>query len=574
MGQLIRTGPQVRAVKTRERQAVADTSTQGQPEAMADEPLSASASDASARTGWQAIPARLAGTVRVHWQFSLVLLVAVCIRIVVVLGYPQIMWFPDSFNYFQDAVTHVPDEVRPNGYPFFLSLLLPLHSMYPVALLQAAMGVAMGILTYALLRRRGLPWWGGTLAAIPVLFDAFEMQLEHMVTADILFTFLLTAAVVIACWNDRPSVPALAVVGVMIGYATFTRSVGMPLLVVVLVCMLLRRVGWRRLAAVTIAGIVPVAAYMAWFNGTYGKYALTESGGAFLYSRVQTFVECSKIKMPADLRFLCDPRLPDQRWPSQEYLWANYEMPPYAWQETPLMKQYGSDNTLRFKPQASGLMEKFAKRAILTQPVTYSRVVINDFFHTFGWNRQADPNNWFGNGSEFRFTDTPAQVVWWACGPIDLKIGCTTDNLATKQSAGDPAAVTLNKQLTDWLGPGAGQTTAVHPWAGFLQWYQNFMYFRGTLLGLALLIGLGGVLARWRRWGGIGLLPWLTGLLLILIPPATAGFSYRYVVAAVPVTCLAAGLAFARRPGGPSFRTWMQEDLPRYFGRSVPVNED
>jgi len=553
---------------------VADTSTQGQPEAMADEPLNASAPGASARTGWQAIPARLARTVRVHWQFSLLLLVAVCIRIVVILGYPPIMWFPDSFNYFQDAVTHVPDEVRPNGYPFFLSVLLPLHNMYPVALLQAAMGVAMGILTYALLRRRGLPWWGATLAAAPVLLDAFEMQLEHMVTADVLFTFLVTAAVVIACWNDRPSVPAMAVVGVMIGYATFTRSVGMPLLVVILVCMLLRRVGWRRFVAVAVAGVVPIAAYMMWFNGTYGKYALTESGGAFLYSRVQTFVECSKIKMPADLRFLCDPRPPDQRWPSQEYLWANYEMPPYGWEQTPLMAKYRSDNTLRFTPQASGLMEKFAKRAILTQPVTYARVVLNDFFHTFGWNRQADPNNWFGNGTEFRFTDTPAQVAWWACGPVDLKIGCTTDNLPTKQSTGDPAAVQLNKQLLDWLGPGAGQATAVHPWAGFLQWYQNFIYFRGTLLAIALVIGLGGVLARWRRLGGITLLPWLTGLLLIAVPPATAGFSYRYVVAAVPVTCLAAGLAFARRPGDTSFRTWVTDDLARYFGRSVPVNKD
>jgi hypothetical protein len=249
-------------------------------------------------------------------------------------------------------------------------------------------------------------------------------------------------------------------------------------------------------------------------------------------------------------------------------------MPPYGWQETPLMKLYGSDNTARFKPKASGLMEQFAKRVILTEPVAYLRVVRNDFFHTFGWTRQPDPNNWYGNGTEFRFTDTPAQVVWWACSTVDLKIGCTTDNLPTSTSPGDPQAIQLNKQLTDWLGPGAGQTTAVHPWAGFLQWYQNFIYFRGTLLGIALVIGLGGVLARWRRLGGISLLPWLTGLALILIPPATAGFSYRYVVAAVPVTCLAAGLAFARRPGDQSFRRWVTDDLARYFGRSVPVNED
>jgi hypothetical protein len=552
---------------------VADTSTQGQPEAVAGEPLNAPALDASATTGWRAVPARLARTARVHWQFSLFLLAAVLLRIVIILGYPPIMWFPDSFNYFQDAVTHIPDEVRPNGYPFFLSLLLPLHNMYPVALLQAAMGVTMGILTYALLRRRGLPWWGGTLAAVPVLFDVFEMQLEHMVTADVLFTFLVTLAVVIACWNDRPSITAMIFVGLLIGYATFTRTVGTPLLVVILVCMLLRRVGWRRFLAVTVAGIVPIAGYMIWFNGTYGKYGLTESG-AFLYSRVSTFVDCAKLDMPADLKPLCDPRPPNERWPSQEYLWANYEMPPYKWEKTPLMNLYGQSNAARFTPQASGLMEKFAKHVILAEPVAYARVVRNDFFHTFGWTRQPDPNNWYGNGNEFQFTNTPVQVVWWACGPVDLKIGCKGSNVPTGPGKGDMQAVVLNKQLLSWLGPSAGQATAVRPWAGFIQWYQSFMYFRGTLLAAALLIGLGGVLARWRRLGGISLLPWLTGLALILIPPMTAGFSYRYVVAAVPVTCLAAGLAFARRPGDKSFRTWVTDDLARYFGRSVPVNED
>ena len=88
---------------------------------------------------------------------------AVVVRIIVILGYPPILWFNDSYNYVYDAVTHIPDVVRPNGYPFFIDLLLPLHSAYPLAVLQAAMGVVMGVIIYALLRRRGLPWWGATL---------------------------------------------------------------------------------------------------------------------------------------------------------------------------------------------------------------------------------------------------------------------------------------------------------------------------------------------------------------------------------------------------------------------------
>jgi len=92
--------------------------------------------------------ARLVRPFVTHWQFSLVVAAAVAVRIVVVLGYPPILWFSDSYNYLYDAVTHIPDQVRPNGYPFLLDLLLPLHSDTAIGLLQAAMGVVVGVAIY------------------------------------------------------------------------------------------------------------------------------------------------------------------------------------------------------------------------------------------------------------------------------------------------------------------------------------------------------------------------------------------------------------------------------------------
>jgi hypothetical protein len=112
----------------------------------------------------------------------------------------------------------------------------------------------------------------------------------------------------------------------------------------------------------------------------------------------------------------------------------------------------------------------------------------------------------------------------------------------------------------------------VAPWARLIQMYQRYIFLRGTLLGLIVLIGVAGVLARWRRLGGIGLLPWLAGALLIVLPPMTAGFSYRYVLAAAPAACLAAGLAFARRPGSTSVGA-LAADLRRHFGRGGAVEE-
>jgi hypothetical protein len=511
--------------------------------------------------------ARLTRPAVTHWQFTIVAAAAIVMRIVVILGYPPILWFNDSYNYVYDAVTHIPDEVRPNGYPFFIDLLLPLHSAYPLAVLQAAMGVVLGVVIYALLRHRGLPWWGATLPALPVLFDSYELQLEHMITADTLFIFLVTVAVVILCWNDRPSVPVMAVAGLLIGYATLVRSVGQPLLVVALVAMLARRVGWRRLVTLLITGIVPIAAYMFWFNGTYGKYALTESSGTFLYGRVSTFAECAKINPPADIRALCDPTPPYLRPVAGEYIWAENELWPDDHVATPLFKLNNSgDNSLRFTPQVNGMAEKFAKEAILAQPVDYLRAVVHDTLHTFGWNRQPDPNDYSGNGPAFQFDTSAPQAPWWA-GPV------TTSQYPRWNSSykTDVPAHRMYQARQVFGGASLGDASAVRPWQRLLQIYQRYFYLRGTLLGLIVLIGAAGLLARWRRWGGIALLPWMVGALLIVLPPMTAGFSYRYVLAAVPAACLAAGLAFV--PGGRSVRA-LTADLRRHFGRGVAVEQE
>ena len=495
-----------------------------------------------------------------HWQFTIVLAAAVIVRVIVILGYPPILWFNDSYNYVYDAVTHIPDPIRPNGYPFLIALLLPLHSAYPLTLLQAAMGVVMGVIIYALLRHRGLPWWGATLPALPVLFDSYELHLEHMVTADTLFIFLSTVAIVILCWSDRPSVLVVAVAGLLIGYATVVRSVGQPLLAVVLVAMLIRRVGWARLATLLVAGVLPIAAYMIWYHGTYGRYELTDSSGTFLYSRVSAFAECDKIKPAADVRALCDPTPPQLRPVSGEYLWANSEKWPANQVTTPLFKLYHSGEvSLRFTPVVNGMAGKFAREAILAQPADYLRVVADDTLHTFGWNREPDPYDYDGNGPVFQFVSGQtlnAKIPWWA-----------------NPYPGDAAATQMYQARQDFGGPGLGNTGAVSPWSHLLQVYQRFFYLRGTLLGLIVLVGAAGVLARWRRWGGIGLLPWLVGVLMIVLPPMTAGFSYRYVLAAVPAVCLAAGLAFARRPGEKSVGA-LAADLRRHLRRGVAVDQD
>jgi hypothetical protein len=501
-----------------------------------DGPGAPAAPRAAAAAAPRPVLAWIRRTAGEHRAFTVVALAAALLRVVVMLGYPPAMFFNDSYNYMTDAVTKSPDIVRSSGYPLFLYVLLPLHSLTAVTALQALMGLAMGVAIYAVLRRRGLPWWGATICALPVLFDAFELQLEHMVASDVLFYTLLTAALVLLCWWDRPPLLAAVLAGLLVGYAATVRNVGETMLIVFLVGMLLRRVGWRRLAATLVAGVIPIGGYMIWFHAHYGHYALNEASGTSLYSRVQSFAECSKMNPSPDIRVLCDPRPPDKRPNSQEYLWSNH---------TPLAYLTGTNNIYRFTPKIETLTMKFAERAIEAQPLDYARVVARGVATTFGWHRANTGNaigNLEGSGSLFRFEPTVAAVPGWV----------TSDrNNATA--------------ARDFGGAGYGRPSVVRPWSTFLRKYERIGYLRGPFLFIFLLIGFAGVVVSARRktrretgrgWGGLPLLPWLVGVALLVFPVMTAGFSYRYALAAVPAVCLAAGLAFA---GHGNLVTWLRQ---------------
>ncbi|MEV7007161.1 hypothetical protein [Streptosporangium sp. NPDC051022] len=470
-----------------------------------------------------------------HRLFVAAVALAFLLRVVTMLGYGPALWFNDSFGYVSGAINpDRPNALRPNGYSFWLLLLRPLHSFTVVVFTQHLMGLGIAVLIYALLRRRfGLPGWGATLATLPVLFDAYQIQLEHLVMSDAMFILLVVGIVVLVLWHREMSWRLGAVIGLLLAFTALTRSIGLPILALVVAYMLVKRTGWRPITAMVTACAVPVIGYMAWFASAYGNFAMTNSDGAILYMRTALFADCKAMKIDPrkelELALLCISAPPSERhFSGQKYLW---------WaQPGQRFHAFGPDTT--FTPDINRAAGDFAKRAILAQPLDYLAVMAGDFFRAFRWDRPQFPDA--NTYRQYEFLPEGKVLPNWS------SYRGTSDHDAQLYDPGLPTAQIRGK-------PGVIGTQVHDPWAKFMQGYQQTIRLPGIVVGVLLLIGLAGVVVRWRRLGGPVLLPWLGAFGLILAPAATAEFDYRYVLPAVPLACLAAAITLRRgftRPGG------------------------
>ncbi|WP_157429790.1 hypothetical protein [Actinomadura oligospora] len=454
-----------------------------------------------------------------HGPFLLALLVAALFRVVAALGYQPAIWFTDSITYLDEAVAGRPGLPRPSGYSLYLWLLKPFHSLTLVTATQHLMGLAVGVLVYAVACRYRVPRWGALLAAVPVLFDAYEIELERLVLSDTLFLLLGMASLAVVLWRSPPTPGAVTGGGLLAGLSIITRPSGVAVAVGVVLAVLLRvplagTFAWPRrvgVAGLALAGCAaPILAYGLWFASVYGEFGLNRSTGVFLYGRVMAFAECPKMRPPPELRRLCTRVPPERRMISQNYIWRG---------SSPLNRIHGS----RYSPRKNRMAQRFALRAIAAQPLDYLGAVANDTLRAFEWDRRVFPDKL--TYDRYLFGTRPAEL------------------------ARDPHSGYVNRMYrrAARYEQGPVRTRVSQPWARLAHGYQNVVFLRGTMVGIVLLAGLLVALVRRGPPGRLAAGPWAAAAGLIVLPAATAEFDYRYVLTAVPFGCLALALSCASR---------------------------
>jgi hypothetical protein len=450
--------------------------------------------------------------VRRHRVFLVLLALGIVLRVAVMLAYRPALFYIDSLaSYLLPLPTRDPTGQDPIGYDLvFLRPLLHVGNITLVVAVQHLLGLGVASAGYALLVRKGARPWLAALAVVPVLLDAYQVQIEHNVMADPLFLALVVGALVALAWSERPDWRVVVAAGLLLGLAATVRQVGEILVVPLVVYVLVVAGGrWRQRLALTAAGLacfaLPVAAYANFYHTHTGRYAISHAGPNALYGRVATFADCAGLDLPDPEPILC-PATPRGQRPGPDF-WAHDPTSPFF-----ELQGIAGDATDR-------ITQDFVSRIIRHQPVDFAMSVGGDAVKAFSWQR-----------SDHSATDPP--VERWR-----FQLGFPTfEPLVTLDSVG---------QLTHQYG--GGSPVASTPWTGLLRAYQlSVGYTPGPVLGLALVVALVGAFGRPRfRWAALLFLA--TGVLLVLGGDVVM-FSWRYQLPAYALLPLAAVLALPRRP--------------------------
>jgi hypothetical protein len=460
---------------------------------------------------WQAAAAGL----RRHWLAAALLTAGLLLRVLVQLAYRPALFYIDSARYLYNA-----GGMDPVGYKGPLRAILFLANFDAVAAVQHVLGLAMAVLLYLVLLRRGVPRWLAALAIAPVLLDAYQLQIEQMVMPDVWFEALIVAGLAILLWPPgRAGWWRVLAAGLVLGSAATVAQVAEALLLPAVIYLLvaggswrpsaLRHGGWRQAvgkpAAMCGAFAAPILLYCTVSYLVSGAFYLSHTGVTSFYGRAAAAADCGTLRLPAAERAMC----PTPAQQAQGADWLEYAP------GSPIRPYYRNLP----RDQVNNEISDFNHRVLSQQPErllgAYARDVVKPFALTRDGVLGDTPiSRW---QFQLRFPYNPPHESM-----------AFVHTAVSRFGGGDPAV---------W-----------HPVAAFLRAYQlNGGYTPGPLLGLCVLAGLAGSLALLRRRGdpgtrqlGLACLSFFLSGAAVLLVSDLFQFSWRYQLPAL-VTLVPAG---------------------------------
>ncbi len=468
-----------------------------------------------------------------HWLFLAVFTLGISLRIVTQAAYRPALLYIDSYRYLDLLDGLDPTKSLPLGYDIFvLHPLFWLGNFTTVVTFQHVVGLAMGVAIYVVLLRCGVRPWVAALATVPILLDAYQLQIEQNLMSETFFEALVLAAVVVLLWKQRPSYGALVVAGVLLGTAVTVRLVAGPLVIPAAAFAMVRSPrGWPRFwrtAAIVAAFLLPVVAYAGYYYSVSSVFGLTRTDAHDMYGRAATIVDCRGLQLPPDEKQLCPTEALGHRMGVDEYA-----------HDPSLSTRLGLS-----KDNENRLLRDFSRRVFTHQPLDLAHAVLTDLVKGFAWDRTTTKG------------DVP--VTRWQFQTSYPTFGFDPGAAGRQYGGGGP---TVNKTL-----------------ARFLRSYQlNIGFVPGPLLALAFVAGLlGGVgVGRAHRSGlrAACLLPTLCGLLL-LFSADIFEFSWRYQLPALVLAPIGGALGITALTRTPTSVPDSDEDAPSTDIQSVSLVSD
>jgi hypothetical protein len=452
---------------------------------------------------------------RRHWLALVLLAAGLVLRVLAELAYRPALFYIDSSRYLYNA-----DGMDPVGYKGLLRAVLLAGNLDAVAAVQHLLGLAMAVVLYRLLTRRGVARWLAALAIAPVLLDAYQLQIEQTIMPDTLFEALIVAGLAILLWPPAATAPArprpgwrrAAAAGLVLGTSATVAQVGEALIVPAAACLLAAGGSWRqaaaKTAALTAAFALPILAYCTGSWLLTGDFFLSHTGATSLYGRTAAAADCATLRLPAAERGLCPAPAQQASGPdSLEYSPTSPVRPYYS--ALP-------------RARANQLITDFSHHVLTQQPLRLARAYARDTLKLFALTRDGNP------------ADTPIarwqfQTTYPYYPPHASQAADTTTT--TRYGGGPPAL---------W-----------QPAARLLRTYQlHGGYTPGPLYALAALTALAGPAALLRhradpatRHLAQATLTLLTAAAAILLVSDAFEFSWRYQLPALITLPPASALA-------------------------------